>query len=147
MNKQKGPVPKSRENGVITNSRVNAKLEDSTRWYAHLPIIYKKPIFRKAVRSPADHTPRERSQTRSQRKTKGERAQLARTLILLLAQQESKTRGRGSEGTHHHSFRNVFIRTYSFFEMHTFTLIPFFFEIHIISSTIFAAARHELGRR
>ena len=51
MNKQKGPVPKSRENGVITNSRVNAKLEENTRWYAHLPIIYKKPIFHRAVRS------------------------------------------------------------------------------------------------
>ena len=104
------------------------------------PLFTKKPIFRKATRSPADHTPRKRSQTRSQRKTKGERAQVARTLILLLAQQESKTRGRGSEGTHHHSFRNVFLHTYPFFGnayIHT----------HIIIDTIFAAPCHELGRR
>ena len=64
----------------------------------------------------------------------------------LLTQQESKTRGQGGKGTHHYSFGNAFIRTYSFFRnayIHTYS----FFEIHIISSTIFAAARHELGRR
>ena len=72
---------------------------------------------------------------------------MARTLILLLAPQESKPRGRGGKGTHHHSFRNAFIHTYPFFEMHTFTLISFFREIHIISNTIFATSRHELGRR
>ena len=107
---KKGYCAESKENGVLTNSRENAKkTEDSTRWCAHLPIIYKKPI-------------------------------------LLFSRQKSKTRGRGDKGTHHHSFRNAFIHTLNHFEMHTFTLIPFF-EIHIISSTIFATARHELGRR
>ena len=108
------------------------KKPKSTRWCAHLPIIYRKPIFRKAARSPTNHTPRKRSPTRSQRKRsqrkpKGGEAQVARTLILLLAQQESKTRGRGGKGTHHNSFRNAFIHTYPFFEMHTFTLISFLF--------------------
>ena len=46
-------------------------------------------------------------------------------IILLFTRQRSKTGGQGDKGTHHHSFRNAFIHTFSHFEMHTFTLISF----------------------
>ena len=124
---QKGPVPKSKENGAVTNSRVKCKKPKIfTRRCAHLPIIYKKPIFRKAARSPADHTPRKRSQTRSQRKNQGGGGASGTHTYFLLAQQESKTRWRGGEGTHTHSFGNAFIRTYSFFRnayIHTYSVL------------------------
>ena len=128
------------------------KTEDITRRCAHLPIIYKKnPSF---VRR-RDHLPTTlhgkghkhvHKENVHKEKTKGEEAQVARTLILLLAQQESKTRGRGGKGTHHHSFRNAFIHTYPFLKcIHSHLVI---FEIHILNNdTIPATARHEPGRR
>ena len=108
---KKGPVPKSRENGVITNSRVNAEIKRERRGH----------------------------QFSCKWKTRREH-KVVHTHICLLTQQKTKTRGQSGKGTHHHSFRNVFLHTYPFFGnayIHT----------HIIIDTIFAAPCHELGRR
>ena len=124
-----GPVPKSKENGAVTNSRIKCKNPQiCPRRRAHQPIIYTNPSFvRRCDHLPA--TPQRKSPGHFHKKDQNQEGKVARNTHTRM----------GGELLHQPLFKN----THLFFEMHTHT----FFEMHTIIGTNGAAANYELGRR